>query len=79
MRVLGGRDDDRVEGVRLVEDAPKVDGLRGLRETLRRGVNGNLIDVTEHDHVLVRMRRGRGSGVAATACGWSGSACAAES
>ena len=75
VRVLGGRDDDRVESARLVEDAPEVDGLRGLRETLRRGVNGSLIDVAEHDHVLVRMRRGRGSGVAATACGWSGIAC----
>ena len=74
VRVLGRRDDDSVEGAGLVEDAAEVDGLRSLRETLGRSVNGDLIDVTKNDHILVRMRRGRGSGVAATACARRGGA-----
>ena len=59
VRVLGGGDDDGVEVVRLVEDAPEIVELPGLREPLRRGVERVLVHVAEDDDVLVRMRRGR--------------------
>ena len=58
MRVLGGRDDDGVEAVGLVEDASEVVELPGLWEPLGRFVERVLVDVAEDDDVLVRMRRG---------------------
>ena len=63
VRVLRGRDDDGVEVVRVVEDAPEIVELLGARKTLRRGVHGGLVHVAENDDVLVRMRR-RGVGAA---------------
>ena len=56
VRVLGGGDDDGVEVVRAVEDAPEVVELPGLREPLGRGVQRVLVHVAEDDDVLVRMR-----------------------
>jgi hypothetical protein len=65
--LLGCRDDDRVERVRVVEDLSQIVERLGFRIALRRFVQRDLIDVTEDDDVLVRMRRGwRGVGAAAT-------------
>ena len=63
MGVLGGGDDDRVEVVGLVEDAPEIVERFGLREPLGGGVERVLVDVAEHDDVLVGMR-GAGAFVA---------------
>ena len=59
VRVLGRRDHDGVEGVRLVEHAPEVVELLRLREPLGRGVHRVLVHVAEDDDVLVRMRSRR--------------------
>jgi hypothetical protein len=55
VRVLGRRDDDRVEVAGRVEHAAQIgEGLRA-RKPLGRGVERDLVDVTEHGHVFVRM------------------------
>ena len=60
-------DHDGVEVVRVVEDAPEVVELLGLRIPLGRGVHGILVHVAEDDDVLGRNARGGPDGAAARA------------
>src|SRR5260370_37528890 len=53
VRMLGGGDYDRVEVVRVIEDATKIVEPLGLWVALGRRVKRNLVNVAEHDDVLV--------------------------
>ena len=70
VRVLRRGDHDGVEVVRPIEHAPQVRELFGLRVSLRRGVQRELVHIAEHRDVLVGMRpvSGRAGSPAAPAC-----------
>ena len=67
MRVLRRGNNDGVKILRVVEDAPEVGELPGLRIARGRGVQRSLVHIAEHDDVFVRMRRCRSGGIRATA------------
>jgi hypothetical protein len=69
--LLGGRDYDGVEVVRVVEDFAEVVERLGFRKPLRRGVERVPVHVAQRDDVLVWVRcRRRGTSSARTGAGF---------
>ena len=56
MGVFGGGYDDGVKVVRAVEYTAKIGQFPGLRVALRRGIQGELINVAENRDILVGGR-----------------------
>ena len=59
VRVLRRGNDDGVKIVRTVEDPPEISERLRPRVTLRRRVDGDLVDIAEHCDVFVGMRARR--------------------
>ena len=60
VRLLCGRDDDRVEATRVVEDLSKIVEAFRLRVPLRRFIDRDVVDVAKNDDVLVVLDIGQG-------------------
>jgi hypothetical protein len=54
--LLGGGHHNGIKVIRPIEDAAEVHKFPGLRVTLRRGIEGELVDVAKHTDILIRMR-----------------------